>query len=210
MQASDFSKPFATAGLARATTVASKTQPRRSGWIVGLIMAGIGVAYVMLVFLPVKRSIDDLRSQIQLKQQFVAEGSGLAAMLQFQREELQRAQAYQTLWQERSPRIEDRSFVEGKIYALAEAAGVTTTRFDPEPIVRHESISQIPVSIGCNGTFAQVEAFLNALENLPMLIWVTSVSIENLDVTKGLVASEVSVVVFADNSEISNYAKDSE
>jgi len=209
-QASDFSKPFAMGGPPHTTTVAVKPGTDRRGWIIVLALIAIAVAYVGLIFLPGKRSIDGLRDQIELKRQFVAQGSGLTSMLQFQREELQRAEACEAAWRKRSPPVEARSSMEGKVHALAEAAGVITTRFDPEPIVRHESISQIPVSIGCNGTFAQVGAFLHSLESLPPSIWVISANIENLDATKGLVSCEVSVVVFADNSIISDYAKDSE
>ncbi|MEE8452857.1 MAG: type 4a pilus biogenesis protein PilO [Thermoguttaceae bacterium] len=209
-QAPEFSKPLATAGASRATTVAVKPQLGRDGWVVALALIAIAVAYVSLVFLPGKRSIDELRNQIQLKRQYVAEGSGLVTMLRLQRNELERAQAYEAAWQKRTPPVEKRSSVEGKIYALAEAAGVTTTRFDPEPIVRYETISQIPLSIGCKGTFAQIGAFLHSLESLSILNWVTSVDLENLDATEAFVTCEVSMVVFADNSSISDYVKDSE
>ena len=210
MQTSDFSKPFAMAGPSRATTAQAKLHPGRRGWVVALALIAIAVAYVSLVFLPGKRSIDELRSQIEVKRQFVAQGSGLATMLQFQRGELQRAKEYAAQWKKKSPPVETRSAMEGKVHALAEAAGVITTRFDPEPIVPHDSISRIPVSIGCNGTFAQVGAFLHSLESLPLLIWVTSIDIEKIDATEGFVSCTVSVVLFADNSSISDYAKDSE
>lgn len=209
-QASDFSKPFAMAGPSHATTVAAKPKQRRSGWVSALALTAIAAAYVYFAFLPNKRSIDELHGEIQRKQEYVTHGSGLATMLQLQRGELQRAQAYEAAWRKKTPSVEGHSSVEGKIHALAEAAGVLTTSFNPEPIIRHEKISQIPLSIGCNGTFAQVAAFLHSLESLQLLIWVTSVNIEKLDGTEGIVTCEVSLVIFADNSSISDYAEDSE
>ena len=52
------------------------------------------------------------------------------------------------------------------------------TRFDPEPIVQHDRIATIPVTMGLTGTPSQVFDFLGSLERLPQSIWIENVTIE--------------------------------
>ena len=209
-QSADFGKQFALGGSSSTPAVASKPKIRRGNWVVTVPMAAVAVAYVTLFFLPGRKAVDELRSQIKLKRDCVAQASGLAAMLQFQQQQLDQAKAYGAAWRERAPLVEERSALEGKIHALAEAAGVTTTRFNPEAIIPHETIKEVPVAIECNGTFAQVCTFLGSLESLPLPIWINSTAMEKIDATTEYVKCEITVVVFTDNPNNSDYAEDSE
>jgi Tfp pilus assembly protein PilO len=65
---------------------------------------------------------------------------------------------------------------------------------------------EIPLSIGLLGSFGQIEAFLRSLEGLPATIWVDSIKIAAAQDAKP-VCGEIRLVVFAVNSENSDYGK---
>jgi len=168
------------------------------------------VAYVMLVFLPGRRAVGEARDRIEQMQNYLAQATELTGALQITEEELQVSQAYNLAWEEDSPNRNSLSELYGRISALAKTAGTVTTRFDPEPVITHDTIKEIPLSLGCTGSYAQVFAFLQSLEGLPMEIWVKSCSIVNSDTRRGFADCDLTVVVFADNPRNSDYVESSE
>ena len=90
---------------------------------------------------------------------------------------------------------------------MAKAAGTTTSRFDPQRLVRHETICEIPLAIGCTGSFAQICGFLRGLEGLPATIWVEDLEIQQASETGKDVHCELNLVVFSSNSEDSDYVE---
>ncbi len=187
-----------------------KTKARRGSWMVTVPLAAAAVIYVTLVFLPGRRAIGEARDQIQQKQAYIAQSASLPMALNTAQRQLQKTRAYTAAWKEHAPTAGELSALYGKVHALAKAAGATTTRFDPEPVIPLDTISKIPLTVGCTGTFDQVCEFLRSLETLPMTVWVDAIKIEKLTGSEGFVVCELSLVVFADNPEISDYANRSE
>lgn len=187
-----------------------KTKVRRGSWIVTVPLAAAAIAYVTLVFLPGRRAIGEARDQIEQKRDYVTRATGLAAALHAAQQELEKAQAYSTAWEEHAPTQGRLSALYGRIHVLADAAGTTTTRFDPEPVVQYDKVCQIPLVVGCTGSFDQIWEFMRGLEGLQATIWMDSVNLERLDGVEGSITCELNLVVITDNLDISDYARRSD
>jgi Tfp pilus assembly protein PilO len=101
----------------------------------------------------------------------------------------------------------DLGTVFGKIHQSAEAAGIHLTRFDPQAAITYERLRRVPLTIGCNGTFAQTYEFLRKIEAMPLVIWVGPLKMEKDARTGKGVQCEVTLEVFVDNIENSSYAE---
>jgi len=187
-----------------------KNNIRRGSWFVTVPLAAVAVAYVAFVFLPGRRAVGELKQQISQKQEFITQATGVVTSLGTTREELEGTRAYNGAWRQRAPAARKLSAFYGQIYELTKAAGTATTRFDPEPVVTRNQIREIPLTMGCAGSFAQVYEFLRGLEGLPAEIWVDRLQLEKSSEKGGLVNCELSLVVFACNPENSDYVEDSE
>lgn len=187
-----------------------KARIHRGSWIVTVPVAAAAAAYVGLVFLPGNRAIGEARRQIEQKQDYLSRSAGLPMALRDGYEELQKAESYVADWDRRSPAPGGRSALHGRIQALAKAAGVTTTRFDPDPIEPYAEICKIPITVGCSGSFAQICRFIESLEREGLEIWIDLANLEKMDETGGSVTCELKLVVFANNPDISDYARGSE
>ncbi|MBN2477612.1 MAG: type 4a pilus biogenesis protein PilO [Pirellulales bacterium] len=184
-----------------------KSRIYRGSWIVTVPMVAIAVGYVTLFFMPGRQAIGETRQQIEQKQDYIAEAATLATALRATQQQLDAAEQYAKSWEDRSPAGGEISALYGKINALAERAGATTTRFDPEPVVAHDTIREIPLAMACTGSFGRIFEFLRSLEELPVEIWVKQCRLENLSGSRGSVNCELTLIVFADNRKNSDYAK---
>lgn len=173
-------------------------------------MVGVAVAYFMLFFLPGSKAIDELKKQTAEKQAYVEQAGELATALGLAQAELDKARSYYQAWKDNAPRQRELAALFGKINQLAKVAGTTTTRFDPEPLVQRDHLREIPLTMGCSGTNAQIFEFLRGLESLPLSIWVTSVQIEKVNPRTKAVDCEAAVVVFTGNPGDSDYANNSD
>ncbi|MBN1396023.1 MAG: type 4a pilus biogenesis protein PilO [Pirellulales bacterium] len=172
---------------------------RRSNWILTLTLAAIAVAFLTLVWLPGRREILAIQEQVRAKRQFVNQAAALAKTLTATQKQLDTTEAAFKNWEKNAPRNKDLPSLYGKINALAKRSGLSVARFDPEPFVVHEEIREIPLEIGCTGTFWQVFDFLGEIETLPPLIWVDAMRLENISGVSGCVKSELNLVVFSGN-----------
>ncbi len=173
---------------------------RQSSWIVTLSLAAIATVYVAFVWLPGHRAIIALRGQLQAKQTFVAQSTGLSAAVVAAEQELAKAEAVTGSWEEVAPREKDTSSLYGKIDALAKKAHLAIGRFDPQPFVLREKVWQIPITMNCTGTFSEIYQFLRGIEGLPATIWVDFLRIEKPPANSKDMKCELKLVVFAGNS----------
>lgn len=183
---------------------------RRNSWIVTVPLAAIALAYILLIFLPDRRAIGKTRDQIKQKQAFVVQAVSVGAALRTVEQELKKTEAYNATWQEHAPAEGELSALYGEIHELAKAAGTTITRFDPEPAACYGEISQIPLGIGCVGSFAEICGFLRGLERLPVAIWVSELVLAASGDTGRSVICKADLVIFTHNSENSDYAGQSQ
>jgi len=169
-------------------------------------LGAAAVAYCVLVLAPNHRAIREQREQIAAKRLQAMQAGSIALAIEATRKDLDRAKAYIAAWDTKAPAEKDRAVLFGKINDLAKQAGVVTTRFDPEPLKRRDRLVEIPLTIGIQGSFGQIQAFLYALEQLPASIWIDSAK---LAISKDgrLIHGEINAVVFTANSDISDYVK---
>jgi len=187
-----------------------KVTIRRGSWIVTIPLVGAALAYLLLFFLPGRRAVGELKEQIETKREYIKKSAGLAKALLAVQQQLGKAEAYNTRWLEHAPARRDLAALYGRINQLAWSSGTVVTRFDPERIRARAKLQEIPLSMGCMGSFRQIYEFLRSLETLPQEIWVKELSLEKRDTPKGFVTCELSLAVFADNPEDSDYVKHSE
>jgi Tfp pilus assembly protein PilO len=98
----------------------------------------------------------------------------------------------------------------GKVHETANKAQVRITKFDPQAPAVYERLRRVPVVVGCTGSFAQIHEFLRTLEEMPLTIWVESMRMEKDPKTGRDVMCEITLGIFANNSDISGYANNSE
>jgi len=183
---------------------------RRGSWVVTVPVVAVAVAYVVWFFLPQSKAIGELKDQTAEKQTYVENSGGLPAALEAARVELEKTQGYNAVWKKHAPKQRELAALFGRINHLAKEAGTVTTRFDPEPLRQNRYLREIPLTMGCRGTTAQVFEFIRGLESLPLAIWIEKVKIEKANGLAGFVNCEISLIVFAGNPEDSDYAINSD
>lgn len=187
-----------------------KTRVRPSSWMLTVPLAGAAAAYMGFFLLPGQRTVGEIREQVKMKRDYISQAGSLPVALQIAQEKLKQTEGYTNAWKENSPGRGELSVLYGCIHEMAKAAGTATTRFDPEPIVEHETVCEVPLTMANTGSFGQIFQFLGGLETLPMEVWVKEFHLEKVGDSNGVLACEVSLVVFIDNSEHSDYVEYSE
>jgi Tfp pilus assembly protein PilO len=176
-------------------------------WILLLSMVGVSVVYLLAVFLPTQKAIGRLNDEARQKEAYCAQAGNLDAILKATRLELGKTHQYNKVWSDATPSQGQVVALLGRINAMSRAAGAETTRFDPEPIVRHDRVCRIPLAMGLTGPLPRIFDFVAELEGLPQSIWIENVileKIEGVDKTSKSVSCEIKLVIFDDNSNISD------
>jgi Tfp pilus assembly protein PilO len=183
----------------------------KSSWIVTPCLGAIATAYLMFMWMPSRQAIKEWRDQVEAKQQFLAQSTNLSAMLAAAQQELDKSQTVTTAWEKTAPGKRDIPALYGRVNALAKDAGLAITRFDPQSFTAYEKFQEIPIAIAGSGSFTQVFQFLRLVEGLPVTIWVESMRLEKA--AQGAsqnaknVQCELSLVIFSNNQQNSDYAR---
>ncbi|MEN6450447.1 MAG: type 4a pilus biogenesis protein PilO [Thermoguttaceae bacterium] len=178
---------------------------RQSSWAVTVPLVAIAVAYVSFIWLPGRRAIRQLQQEVETKQAFVSDSIGLPATLARRQQDLDRANAIVTRWEQAAPRKRTIPALYGKIDSLAKDAGLTIAKFDPQPFFVHETVDEIPITVTGSGSFAQIFTFLQGIERLSVTVWVDSLRLERTEKDAKDVRCELGLVVFSDNSRKRDY-----
>ena len=70
-----------------------------------------------------------------------------------------------------------------------------------------ESLTKIPLEVGCSGSFSQLYDFLRELEGLPQTIWVEDLQLGKSAVNPKDVGCKLTLAVFTDNPGNSDQAE---
>jgi Tfp pilus assembly protein PilO len=111
---------------------------------------------------------------------------------------------YVTLWKRKAPDGADLSEVFGQISQLSQSREIATLEFSPAEPVDCQSIVKIPVHLRCRGPFAAISGWIADLERLEALLWVEQLKLVAPGKSGGEMEMEVSLAVFARNSEDSD------
>jgi Tfp pilus assembly protein PilO len=169
-------------------------------WMVTAILAAASVGYVLLVFVPGQRTISELRSQLEEKQQHVLQSQRLGGPIRQAEIRLASTREYSTEWVAAAPRPTQLVGFYAQLAQEAKAAGVQVKRLDPQPAIDHQLISQHPVVIAFDGQFAQVFDFVRRLEQLPQTLWIRDLRMSRNEANSESLQAELTLTIFSDRS----------
>ncbi|MBN1591344.1 MAG: type 4a pilus biogenesis protein PilO [Pirellulales bacterium] len=184
--------------------------PQRNSLIVTIPLVVVAIAWLLLVFFPMQKAIGRLQVESREMQQYCEHTSSRLPMLRRTGRDLADTRESVARWNDTTPSRRDLTALLGKITALARAAGLRTTRFDPETIVTHERLARAPLSIEVVGPFSHLFSFLSELESLPQTIWIEHLEIEKGGVNSHNVSCSLKLVIFVDNANNSDQIADSD
>src|SRR4051794_24503421 len=109
-------------------------QPQRpKSWLMTGLMGAAAVAYVVFVFLPLRRSIDGVRQQIQERRQEIIEAHSLTTTLVQSKLQLAATRTVSNDWRSQAPRQAQLISHFASLTQQAHEAGVAIDRLDPLP-----------------------------------------------------------------------------
>jgi len=180
-------------------------QVRKGSWAVTITLAATAALFVGLSYLPGHRRIQELRGQIQTQQQYLTGAAAMGVALTTTQQELRETLRYNRAWLADAPGPRSSPRLYERIQQLAKAAGVETTRFDPQPIEPHALLYEVPLTIACRGGFQQIHSFVQSLEDMPQPVWVKQLDLIKSPNGGDLVDCELNLVIFAVDPENSDY-----
>lgn len=177
---------------------------RKRSWLVMALMGALVGAYAYFFFLPGTRRMAEMKNELAAAE-LQAEGTvPLIAALGATQEKLDAAVQYTKAWEAAAPSEHEISEVFERIHGLMRLAETKTTRFEPQSVIAYETFRRVPVTMECEGSFAQLAAVLTALENMREPLWLRSVEIQSLGQDGEVARAQISLDVFADNLEDSD------
>ena len=162
-------------------------------------LAAVAAAYMFFVWLPGRKQLAAIGEEIETKREVVARAADLTKTLTASQKELESTRAVAKKWLETAPDNRDLPAMFGRINAMAKESGLAVLRFDPEPLVVHEAIREIPLTIGCSGKFSQVFEFLMKVESLPESVWTNEMRLEKSQGNRGNVRFSADLAIFSGN-----------
>lgn len=173
-------------------------------WIVSGGVVTVAVLYVVLVYVPGRATLAQMREQLETKQAPLDSSGKVLAAIAATQEELDRTERFVGQWQAENPPPAGLAPVLAEIHALAQLAGVSIIRLDPQPLQVFDTIKRGSLTLTCTGSYRAVHRFLFQVERSRQQIWVDGVSIRMAGGNEGNLIAEVVLVMFADNHEISH------
>jgi len=138
-----------------------------------ILLAGLGliVVFVMLVYMPLSRSIAAAHDSLELKQSLVSQEESLLAQVERQKRELEAVKQYTQRWEAVPNANYHLSQMLGEISQHAKQAGTDALRLEPGQVTELQAVQRVPVRLGCSGTFQEIHSLVGRIENLPYKIW---------------------------------------
>jgi len=172
-------------------------------WVLTILVAVAAIVYVAVVFLPGQRAIGKMRKQLHEKQHFIVQADRLTFAVQKANSDLRSAHDFAEAWRSAAPAEGKLAATLGRITEHATTAGLAVHRFDPQPVVKLDTVWHAPVLLVAEGEFAQVFEFLRSVELLPSVFWVQQLRLESAGKPNGRLRFEATLMVFADNRDFS-------
>jgi Tfp pilus assembly protein PilO len=172
--------------------------------LVTVLLGGGAIGYVFLVFLPMQTKTVVLRDELKSQRDFVEQSLTLASSMTNVENELHTARAFAAAWRNAAPHTDQLAPAFGAITRCAAEAGVEVLHFDPQPTAAMETIARAPLALSCSGSFQQICRYLELLEAQPQTIWIEDMLLSGSNAAGEKMTCELSLVVFADNREVSH------
>lgn len=181
----------------------------KSNWLGGTwaavvpLTGAIGV-YLAFVFLPGMREIRELRADMAVKEAASIAAATIPARLRNVDAEIVETRRYVDQWRGMAADPASQSLLFGELSRLVKQSGAQTTMFRPESKQSLAELERTPLTIGCRGTFAQVQTLIAGVERMPQRIWIEQMKVESNSQNAELIECELKLAIFADKFEISN------
>jgi Tfp pilus assembly protein PilO len=183
------------------------TKPTLPSWLVTGVVASLAVVYALFVFLPTQRKASALKLKKYELMQYVANRLKTSEKIEQARQRQTQIEQVSVAWRQHAPRNGELGRMLSGITQQARQAGVTLQRFDPQPQVALQYISQQPIVVALEGDFAQVFDFLQRVETMPHRVWISNFTLSSAAEDGQTLRAEMTLTIFADLAENSEQAK---
>ena len=185
-----------------------QSQTRQSNrpktWLTTALLAAIAVSYVVFVFVPMQRSIDALKQQVQERRQQIMQAQSLAGTVAQSRLRLAAAREVSQHWRSMAPRQAQLITHYASLTQQAEEAGVAIDRLDPLPAVELHLLAQQNVTMQFHGPFASIFDLIHRLEALPGTLWIRDLRLHASNENSNSLKGELTLTIFADRADYAN------
>jgi Tfp pilus assembly protein PilO len=185
-----------------------KYAPHRAGqprtWLITALLAAGAIAYVVFVFLPAQRSIQELRSNVQERHQQILQAQTQVRTVALAQQRLAETREVGQQWRADAPQQSELITHFASLSKQAEAAGVTIERTDPSPAVEMHLLAQQNVVVQFQATFAAAFEFVRRIEAMPGTIWIRNLRLEAASETSNIVRGELTLTIFVDRADYSD------
>jgi Tfp pilus assembly protein PilO len=176
-------------------------------WLVTCGVASLAVVYVLFVFLPTQRKAKQLKLKKYELMQYVANQLKTSEMIKQARERHAEVEQVTVAWRRHAPHVSELGRTLSGITQQARQAGVVLQRFDPQPQIPLQVITQQPIQVALEGDFAQVFDFLQRIETMPHRVWISNLTLSPASEDGQTLRAEMTLTIFADLAENSEQAK---
>jgi Tfp pilus assembly protein PilO len=173
-------------------------------WLMTGLMGASAVAYVVFVFLPLQRSIDNVQRQIQDRREQILQAQSLASALAQSRLQLSAAREVSRAWRSQAPRQTQLITHSASLTQQASEAGIAIDRLDPLPPSELNLLARQTVTMQFHAPFPAVFDFVRRLEMLPGSIWIRELRLHASDDSNATLRAELTLTIFADRSDYTN------
>jgi len=171
---------------------------RRNQILLGTLLSCLAAAYLFAYFLPQTRRIGELKAQLhQARTQKKPVGEFISRLDQLQ----QRLDGYKkamTKLDEQLPSTESADRFLLNVYTLMAEQKLRPIQVDPKPVEADGRLTEIPLTLSCEGSFQSVYQFLARLEGMPRISRLSEMSLAGpKDAGKGQVRLNLKLSVFS-------------
>lgn len=163
-----------------------------------LVVACLGllVAFVMLVYLPLHRSIVAAEEELASQQATLYQEETLLAQIEAHKTECREIEKVTSKWGEVTNSNLHLSQLLGKVSREARQAGTDALRLDPGQVQTMQAVERIPVQLGCRGTFQEIHTLICQIEALPYKLWLERIELAPSDQQKHELNCEMEFAAF--------------
>src|SRR5437764_6815604 len=176
---------------------------RYNSWFITIPVLAVSLAFVFWFYRPTQTQIRDMQAELQENEATVAAATSLPADIERTNRELATTRAFVSAWRQTATGRK-LAAVCGDLAGLITAAGAKATKLEPEPAVRYQYLTKVPLTLACEGTFPQIHRVLHQLEQMPQTIWVEDLRIVREGKDTATVSCLLKLVIFTGQSNLAD------
>lgn len=133
-------------------------------------------AYGLLVFLPVQRRINELRTRRIQDERTIVENEMLARDIRLSQEHLDAANEIAQQWQRQSQALRGPQLFDA-LTSSASQHQLEIIELSPGARQSHQSLHEVPIRFKALGSMQSLQAFFHEVEQLPIKVWCVDLAI---------------------------------